>query len=97
MKKWILLTVLQLGANGADAYFTNRGMHNPGWQERDPLAKPFTRNTAVLVLGSTAGTLGTLWIESRVGHQHPGRATAIALADVSGHTFGAAYTARHGR
>lgn len=95
MKKTLLLIVLQLASNGADAYFTNRSIHTAYHYETDPLARPFTRNTTWLVSSNLLATAGTLYIERKLQKKHAAISDSIALADIAGHTYGAAYTASH--
>jgi hypothetical protein len=98
MKRHLLMIVLQLAANGADAYYTNRNIHRQNFHELNPVARPFTRNTLTLGLTSAAGTGLTLYGESLLRkHGHQGFADAAAAVDISGHTYGAIASKRQAR
>ena len=99
-KRTVLLTVLQLVANGSDAYYTNRAMriYGPKFKEYDPLARPFTVNRTTLTISAAAGMAGTLAGErllKRCGHER--WAAALAYGDIAGHTAGTIFTAAHTR
>jgi hypothetical protein len=90
VKRTLLLIALQLAANGADAYYTNRNIRNGNFHETDLIAKPFTHGTVSMSAWAAAGMAGTLYSEMWLRHRGHGRwADALAIGDVSGHTYGA--------
>jgi hypothetical protein len=96
MKTAILLTLLQLGANGADAFYTHRDMNAYAFCEHNPVAAPFTRSTGVFVASEVGMNASILVFELRLRRRgHNKVALATALADTAGHTAGAWYSARH--
>jgi len=97
MKKRLLITVLQLAANGADFYYTNRNAHTPKFVEFDPIARPFvTHGTplraayfATYVGGAIAGA------ELLEYFGHPKVALALRAAQIEENTRGAIISATH--
>lgn len=88
------IVVAQLAAHGADAFFTYRDMHSYNFVEHDPLARPFVHNDAIFIAGSAIGLFGELFIEKTLRKRgHRQIADALALVSISGHTWGATYSA----
>lgn len=95
MKRALLMLVLQLGANGADAYFTHRNLARWNFREQNPIARPFVRNTPDLIVSSAAGLGFTLYAEHLFRkHDHPKFARTLEFGSIAGHTFGAINSAR---
>ena len=91
MKSALLMAILQLAANGADAYATDRNMHRQRFVEYDPLARPFVRDRATFVTASALQAAGALLLERRLRRGGRRRwARALELAAVGGHAYGAA-------
>jgi hypothetical protein len=95
VKTALLLVLLQLGTNGADAYFTNRNMNTRHFSEYDPLARPFTRSAAVLSISQSFGVGGSLYSESWLrSHHHKRWADALTAVQIAGHSCGAVVSAK---
>jgi len=91
-----LLILLALAANGTDAYYTNRNINNRGFMERDPIARPFTRNTAWCAASNGVNIGAVLYAAHKLRRHGQDRwADALLAADISGHTYGAAESAVH--
>lgn len=84
----------QFAAHGADAFFTYQDKHSQNFVERDPMARPFVHNDAIFIAGSAVGLFSELVIERELRKRgHRKIADAIALVSISGHTWGATYSA----
>lgn len=93
MKHAILMLVLQLASNGADAYLTNRNLHTPRFVERNPLERPFVHNTGTLAGSFAVETSGALYLEHLLRKRgHAKLATALELDEICGHGFSAGYS-----
>lgn len=91
--KTVLLIVLQLGASGSDAYFTNRDMGRH-FHENDPIARPFisSRMGAAAYFSATAAAQILI---PRMFHKHKAISTELSLAGIADNSLGAAYSAKH--
>ena len=89
-----LILILALASSGADAYFTQRNF-GPGFRERDPLARPFVRNTPDLVISSAAGAGLKLYLPHLMRKHGRGQlAREMEISGIAGNTVGAIYSAR---
>lgn len=90
MKSALLMAILQLAANGADTYATDRNMHRQHFVEFDPAARPFVHDRATLISANALQAAGTILLERRLRRQGKVRwARALELAAIGGHTYGA--------
>ena len=96
--KTLLLIALQLGASGADAYYTDRNARLPRHYETNPIARQFMGSTAgrVTFFAGNAGIRIALpVILRRRGHKR--LADLVAIEGIAENTQGAGYSAVHGR
>jgi hypothetical protein len=97
MKHFVWVVILQLAASGADAYYTNRNLHRhlheAGFQEQDPLARPFVHNTTDLSLSCAASSGAFAFAEYRLLKRHNKLSKTAAAIYFAGHVFGAATSA----
>jgi hypothetical protein len=97
VKHFAWIVVLRLAASGADAYYTNRNLHynlhEVGFQEHDPLMRPFVHNTTDLSLSFAAGSCGFTFAEYRLLKGHDKLSNSVAAVDFASHVWGAATSA----
>lgn len=94
--KTFLLIMLQLGASGADAYFTNRNQQGPHAYELNPIARPFLKTTPSRVLYFSSGAALKITVPVLLRKRHHDRlALTFSLAGIADNGAAAAYSAAH--
>jgi hypothetical protein len=88
-----LLLILSLASSGADAYYTQRNF-GPTFRERDPIARPFVRNTPSLVISSAGFAALKIYVPHKLRKRHPNWALSTELAGISLNTIGAIQSAQ---
>lgn len=98
MKKHLLAVVLQLAASGADAYYTDRALHRPGWREHNPVTRTLVHDRGTLAAYFSVTAAGHValpyWLRRRGHGKLAGWAGVEGIAD---NAEGAAYTATHAK
>lgn len=97
MKTLILLSLLQLGSAGADAFYTNRDFQSGRYgYEGNPIARPFVGSTKgrIAYFSASAGLhIGGAWLLRR--HHRPKMADILLTEGIADHAVGAAHNATH--
>lgn len=94
--KSALLIILQLAATGSDAYFTNRNAQMRGFQEHNPISRPFMGSTSFRVSyfsAEAAGKVAVPILLRKKHHEH--MALAFSAAAIADNAEGATYSAAH--
>jgi hypothetical protein len=101
VKHFVWIVILRLAASGSDAYYTNRNLHlnlhETGFQEHNPLMRPFVHNTTDLSLSFAASNGGLTFAEYRLLKRHIKLSNAVAAIDFAGHVWGATTSAEGDR
>ena len=94
----ILFIVMQLGASGADAYYTHTVVVEQRQIEHNPIAKPFMHSTRNEVAYFSVTTAVKIAAPIVLRHRHHEKlATALALMSIADNASCAVYTSAHVR
>jgi hypothetical protein len=95
----LLLCLLQSLASGADAYATQLNVSQASYYEANPVSRAFVTHGPALLSGYFAADLaGSLYAERRLANRgHRRMSTALRLAEIGGHGFGAYWSFKHYR
>jgi hypothetical protein len=92
----ISLVTFDAFAKSADELFTMENADHPGFQEHDPLARPFVTHGRAIA-GASEGLLfaGEVFTSYELHkHGHPRMAKTVLLLGIGGNTVGIATTSR---
>lgn len=95
--KTVLLIILQLAAQGGDAWSTARMMNSINYRtyhftENDPLAVPFVYNTRSLVITNAIAAPLSVLAPLKLRKHHRRMAELIQWSQIAGNSAGMAYT-----
>lgn len=98
MKTAALMIILQLASGGADAYYTNRNLHQLHGQERNPLVQPFVGTQTRTAVYFSATTGFSIALPALLKHRHHNKlANAYTVGAIAASTASATWSATHAR